>query len=410
MIEDDKDWDFEIEATMTDAGTYDDIKPLIQLCKAGKLFEVQDWIQSGKPVNIQQPKKGGRKKTPLEIAIDQGFHSLVQVLLEGGSILADDRFNALEQALFKKRLDIMMLLVEHGADVQSIDMLEVFDTWDPKIMDYFIEHGADVETSYPLAAAFCEKIRTALGVFKRYKHRFPSFQEQANIALRHHCKEGNLKWVSLMLWAGADPYAAGPDIDEIDFDPEDEEWMNALEYAAWSGHYDVFELKQIKLDPNHPSADRLLGNACFSKDARLLALLLEKGFKPGDQADEGTGHIQRCLYGLESIWDRWDHSRWSNDRGPTRNLDSTRAREKMKMIHMLAQNGAKWHPKDKYEIQEARRSFLKMLPDYTVEFIWIMSEYKASTQDAVKELIRTPSIKSILSEHQSTINDLIKKL
>ena len=82
----------------------------------------------------------------------------------------------------------------------------------------------------------------------------------------------------------------------------------------------------------------------------------------------------------------------------------------MKMIHMLAQNGAQWHPQEKYEIQKARRSLLKMLPDYTVEFIWIMSEYKASTQDAVKELIRTPSIKSIISEHKSTINNLIEKL
>ena len=33
------------------AESHDDIKPLVELCKAGKLFEVQKWIVSGKPVN-----------------------------------------------------------------------------------------------------------------------------------------------------------------------------------------------------------------------------------------------------------------------------------------------------------------------------------------------------------------------
>ena len=35
---------------MQRAETYEEIKPLIDLCKAGKLFEVQEWIASGKTV------------------------------------------------------------------------------------------------------------------------------------------------------------------------------------------------------------------------------------------------------------------------------------------------------------------------------------------------------------------------
>src|SRR5437660_155330 len=67
------------------AGGIDDIKPLIDLCKAGRLFEVQAWIASGKPVNMPPPgPKGQRVRSPLETAIDLGFHSLVEVLLMGG--------------------------------------------------------------------------------------------------------------------------------------------------------------------------------------------------------------------------------------------------------------------------------------------------------------------------------------
>jgi len=119
------------------ANDYDEIKPLIYLCKAGRLFDVQDWITDGKPINPPPPPaKGARKKCPLQVSIDKGFHSLVQVLLESGAIFQDGSFNALELALGNRRLDLIKLLVEHGADVRSVDMTWVFDSWDPAIMEY----------------------------------------------------------------------------------------------------------------------------------------------------------------------------------------------------------------------------------------------------------------------------------
>ena len=53
------------------AKDYDDIKPLIELCKAGKLFDVQAWIAAGKPVNSPPPPdKGARRKCLLQVAVD----------------------------------------------------------------------------------------------------------------------------------------------------------------------------------------------------------------------------------------------------------------------------------------------------------------------------------------------------
>lgn len=87
------------------AKDYDDIKPLVDLCKAGRLFDVQDWIADGKPINPPPPPaKGARKKCPLQVSIDNGFHSLVQVLLESGANVQDGSYNALEQALSNRRL------------------------------------------------------------------------------------------------------------------------------------------------------------------------------------------------------------------------------------------------------------------------------------------------------------------
>ena len=112
------------------------------------------------------------------------------MLLESGAIIQDGSFNALEQALSNRRLDLIKLLVENGAGVRSVDMVWVFESWDPAIMEYFIDQGADVETDYPLAAALCWKIRTALGVFKRHKDQFPSFKDQVNMPFAITAKRG----------------------------------------------------------------------------------------------------------------------------------------------------------------------------------------------------------------------------
>src|SRR5690348_2062657 len=85
------------------------IEPLIQLCKAGRVFDVQKWIAAGKPVNAPpHPGKGRRQVTPLEIAIEKGFHSLIQVLLEGGAIQEPAGWGSpMYRVLQMRRLDLI---------------------------------------------------------------------------------------------------------------------------------------------------------------------------------------------------------------------------------------------------------------------------------------------------------------
>jgi hypothetical protein len=388
--------------------TYDEIKPLVDLCKAGRLFEVQEWVRAGKPVNLPLIReKRIRRKSPLEIAMEAGFYSLVQVLLEGGAEVEAPDYSSLQHALWKRRLDLVQLLVNHGDSIHSVGMESVFETWDPKIMEYFIEQGADVETDHPLAWALCSKIRTALNIFQRYKDRFPSFQKQANIALRHHCKEGSLKWVSLLLWAGADPLEKGPS--EPCEDPDPEEDNTALELAALFGHYDIFKLKRIQLDPKHPRAKELLEDACHSGKGDLLKELLGRGFSPKDFEDEGSSLIQSLLNDM--CWSfSFDLDFFSYRNRPRKNIDTSKSQEKIRMIHMLARHGAKWRPRDETDINNARRSLLKMIPDYTMEFIWIMSGYNACTREAVEQLIRTACMHTLLSNQTHRVTELIEDL
>jgi hypothetical protein len=91
-------------------------------------------------------------------------------------------------------------------------------------------------------------------------------------------------------------------------------------------------------------------------------------------------------------------------------MDNGEAREKIKMIHILAKQGAKWHPENPAEIAEARRSLLKMKADYTVEFIWIMTKYQAARRKDIEELFRTPSIRSVISVYLKKLAKMIQSL
>lgn len=377
--------------------TYEEIAPLIEMCKTGKLFEVQRLIADGKPVNPPD-EKPKRRKTPLQIALDTGFHSLVQLLLESGAIIEEAGYNPLRDVLWKRRFDLVQLLVEHGVPIDSVDMGTVFETWDPRIITYFIERGGDLEKDNPLAEALCYRIRTALGIFKRYEHQIPSLHDQVNIALRHHCMEGNLKWVSLMLWAGADPYARGP---YPPYNNDLEDYESALEIAAYYGHTDIFKLKNIKLDPAKEGADDLLRKCCFGCNADLLKILLENGYDPKEMEDKGSSLIQSIVYSMAG---RYYCSICVRDGDATA---TSHAREKIKMIHMIVRHGAQWMPEGEEEISHARRSFLKAADDYVMEFIWIMAEYQACTRNTMETLLRTPSIRSLLSKHSRRLSELM---
>jgi hypothetical protein len=307
----------------------------------------------------------------------------------------------MSRALQMRRFDLIELLIEHGHDPASVDMKEVFDTWDPAIMEYFIEHGAEVEAGNPLAYALCRRIQTALRVFKRYRDRFPSFPEQANIALRHHCKEGNLKWVSLMLWAGADPYAQGTE--NYAEERSHGGGISALAFAALYRHYEVFKLKQIRVDPHHPGLHQLLCWLCKDEGLHLLKQFLEAGAPPNDQENGGSSTIQYVLNSLD--WGVRFHS-WNRSRD-SHLFDSYEARDRMKAIHLLARHGGRWMPKENRDINSARKSLLKLTADYTAEFIWIMAKYKACERESLEVLLRTPKMKTHIARHQARITELL---
>ena len=387
------------------AESWETILPLAELCQLGMLFDVQRWIEEGKPVNPPSEDPPTRKYVhPLHAAIDQGFHSLIEVLLDAGALQEPDGWDSpMNMCLRQRRFDLVHLLIEKGFDPRAVDMEVVFDTWDPNIMEYFIERGADVETDFPLAYAFTCKIRTALRIYMKYKDRFPGFREQANIALRYHAGEGNMKWVALMLWAGADPYSIGKYSLSKEHDYDDG-GASALERAALGKRYDVFRLKKIPIISDHPVLSSCLGYAAWSNGSELAALLIERGFCPDSTPDLGSGTIQSFLTHMD-----WSYRFFCTEQNPKRGINTDEAMDRMKSIHILVRNGARWNP-SKDQIGDARRTLLKMHADYMVELIWIMSKYRGCQQSVLRDLIRTPAMQTLIWDHRPRISQLIDQM
>ena len=395
---------------MKRAETYDEIRPLIQFCKDGRVFDALEWVKAGKPLDPPPtPPKCARKRSPLQYAINNGCHSMVQVLLEGGAeVEQGQRYDALLDAVRWSRFDFIKMLVEHGADVRRINLREVFDTWEPAIIDYFIERGGDAETDSPLAYALSRRIRTALGVFKRHKDKVPDFQRQLDHALRYHCKNGDLKWASLTLWAGADPYAGGESDPDYWYSGDDA--FCAIEYAIFYKHPEILRLKNLRHDPRHPHAFKCLDCACGSNDASYAEYLLKLGYPVNDRAD-GTSSLISSIY--SSLPRRVVHynlnlpvREWRTEHP----VDDQAVAAKARIIELILEHGARWRPVDKKEVQGMRKAMNQMSAGATFDFVQLMEKYKACERAALEELFRPESLRVHCWKHIGEIYDLLERL
>jgi hypothetical protein len=365
----------------------EDSRLLLDLCRAGKLYEIEKWIAGGKSTwtSVQI------KKTPLQVAMDAGFHSLVELLIRNEERV-ESKNKALAEAVERKRIDLVMLLVSYGAEIQSVPLSDVLLTWEPRIIGFFLDHGADVVTGAPFAYAFCERVRTALRPYIEYKNAHPevvlALQEQADRALRHFCHEGDLKWISLLLWAGANARSRGPDMDERWADDPDCH-TTALNEACSKGNLAV--LKKLKPDPRSDDLAELLSNAALTASKEITEYLLSLGAKVNNKPNGGSSALDRCLWhlGFGSV------GSFLNKRLSTKyDVSGT-----FDCIQLLIEHGALWTPDDRSDLNSIRQALYKCEPAVVVDLVKLLARNKACPEETLERLLDVPRMR----EHLSTL-------
>lgn len=120
-----------------------DAEQLLGLCREGRLFELQAWIAAGRPLTIP----AHYRHTPLRVAVDTGFHSLIELLLqhENDQAVKDD---VLRHACWRDRRAVMQLALEHGANVNANlrELMAAAAPWSvaPESVAYLVRLGAGV--------------------------------------------------------------------------------------------------------------------------------------------------------------------------------------------------------------------------------------------------------------------------
>ena len=140
--------------------TKEESKELLALCRSGRLYEVEDWIRAGRSLQIADGVRG----TPLQVAVQKGFGSLIELLARNESQVKVKN-KALYWAVERRRMDLVELLIKNGAEAASVPFVEVLRTWDPKIIRFFLGHEADLIRDQPFAHALADEVRTALRIF-----------------------------------------------------------------------------------------------------------------------------------------------------------------------------------------------------------------------------------------------------
>ncbi len=96
--------DMEFWGRVLNQGPATEATELLRLRKTGRLFEIQNWIAAGNSTSVPADSK----TTPLEVAPDTGFHSLVELLVRNEPS-QDLKNRALQQAVSLKRRDFIEL-------------------------------------------------------------------------------------------------------------------------------------------------------------------------------------------------------------------------------------------------------------------------------------------------------------
>src|SRR5687768_13338070 len=61
-----------------------ELEELHRLCQAGRLYDVERWIQAGRPMQLAAAEQPRRFRTALEIALERQDHALLLLLVANG--------------------------------------------------------------------------------------------------------------------------------------------------------------------------------------------------------------------------------------------------------------------------------------------------------------------------------------
>ncbi len=377
--------------------TSDDIKELLRLVQAGKLFAVQDWIKAGK--RLRGGNGGKSESSVLRAAVTTGFHSLVEELLRAGGWSPSDLAHSLELARSCKQYDVAELLGSHGAPAKLSTFRTSCEKLDLFMMERLLRSGIDPNRDNVFAEVLTSiKARPLLRFYRQFRTEFPALDDQAALALSEAVKNRQVRWSALLAWAGADPFRHVPNELSEPFPVDPENYTTAARQAFWCSNPEI--MKALHLKPNAAQALEALSEISFSNNYKLFQTLVK--CIPRDQINDSPRGSSLALEGLVRRWAHCDlYSNKQDGKGDV---------ESLQCLETLLDLGARWNPPLE-ELHHIRRTLLKHDARYVVQLLRLLL-YTPNTVnlDSFLEICRSQTLAANIAGVDAPLAQEIKEL
>ena len=235
----------------------EELRNLIQLCLAGRVYDVERWIQDSRPIqalSYKRPKKAA-VVSPLRTAIRKKHRDLVLLLMCNGYRLdleANERDSVLDEALTLRAFDILDLLLEWWADPSTVRAYNIIDTYKTDLIDRFWKAGVDYSMDPEFGLYLAHTVNKPLYGWLWRNRSDQRLQDTLDVALLEAITEDKELPVRLPLWAGADPHRKVPMARELG---RPDAWDECAVFSGATaaitfGRHQLFDLLRIEAMPD----------------------------------------------------------------------------------------------------------------------------------------------------------------
>ena len=283
-----------------------------RLCFAGRVYEVERWIQAGRPLQAltyKVPKKP-MVVSPLRAAIRRKRTDVVLLLLCNGYRLeleVEFPRSVIDEALENGRLDIVELLLTWGADATNVQAEKVLSTFRTDLIDRFWRSGVDFTDDPGFIRYLATTVNKPLhGWLRRNRSTNPRLQAALDCALLEAVTEDEELPAHLLLWAGAQPHRKVPHGHTLDdFDSwQPDELISSAEAAIIYGRQRLFERLRVAEMPD------LEAQVAHAHDCSTLKRLVALR-APSDWSVVILVIIHRMTWSRGAAWDEQEALRFN---------------------------------------------------------------------------------------------------
>ena len=354
-------------------------------CKFGRLFDAQRLLKEEGAARLRKT----RKWTPLFVAVDRGFLSLVEVLLRYDHAQWDLE-KSYRGALRRRRPDLAGLILRAPSWSDPIDPVEALAAGDLTLARMLHEAGTDFTTGQAILHG---AIRNAYGVVEIVEYlgiRDESVDDQLHSAMATHAYLGHVSSVMRLLRAGLDPHRVVPHLDE---DGRRDYEGSAVECALYTNKPGF--LAALKPHPQKDNPEHLIKTVVFLGEDKMLQILLDAGFELNCKANGGSPALDELLRGgtlahhlpLAPLGHKGAKPRYREDQ----------ARSLLAAVQSFVNQGSKWVPdlSDRNELRYVRDVLLALGEEHALELLNMLETSGAANRERVAVLLRTARMKEL---------------